>query len=153
MSTMIIGIDPGDSTGLAALLDGKLIAATQTDPMETMIGLELLLKRGADEGHRVVIAIERFVNSSNIRSHEPTAQQVVGAVTAKANEAGVQLVLQGPSDARTMADAARKLKLRRSARDVDKGDANDVNMAINHALLAMMHLEPARFSQLVGIGS
>lgn len=153
MSTVVIGVDPGDSMGVAALQDGKLIAAFQGKPEDGMIMIEVLVEKFTPEaGHHLVIACERFVElGRTAKTHQPVAQQVCGVVQAIANKHDVRLQWQGPADAWAVADnmLLRRLGLFRSRGDVDQSDANDVNMAIRHALLCVARLYATTFDQML----
>jgi hypothetical protein len=161
--TVIIGVDPGESMGVAALMNGVLIGATQGTAQEGLIAVELLLDRFRNVeptyGSRkiepdtdVIVAMERFVSQTRqVHSHQPVAQQMVGAVTLLAEQYGARVVMQGPADARFCANnhLLRKLGMFQTRGTVDQQDANDANMAIRHALLCLSRVQASVFETLV----
>jgi hypothetical protein len=151
MSIVVIGIDPGDSMGVAALKDGELIAAFQGPPGDGIIMLELLLDRYPTDDNSITVACERFTPASRIVSHQPVAQQVIGVVESVCHKYGVSYYSQGPADAHAIAtnELLKRLGLYRTKNDVGQSDANDINMAIKHALLVLAKLHATVFDQMI----
>lgn len=146
---IIIGVDPGDSMGVAALRNGKLIFTFQGTASDAVVGIEILLDHAKPED-QVTIACERYTQmGGRVRTHQPRAQQLVGVVEAIAAKYGVRYVEQGPSDARALADneVLRKLGLFQSGIDFGH-DADDVNMAVRHAVLCMAKLHATIFDEM-----
>jgi hypothetical protein len=141
MSDWVIGVDPGKSTGLFALRDGKKAVVIQGEAGEVLRRLEDLLS-GADPDLAIdaaLIAMERFVGGSSRHSRQTDAQQVVGAVIDLAARYGVPIVFQNPADAKsfTTNDFLRKLGLWVTPSEVNAPDADDVRDAARHALLCL----------------
>ena len=152
MSVVVIGVDPGDSTGVAALCDGKLIAAFQGTPEDAVTLIEILLTRFNQPDHDVTIACERFIQlGGRARTHQPTAQRLGGVIEAIARTYEVRFIWQGPADAWAIADNAllHRLKMFRTSHDVQQGDANDANMAVRHAILCLARLYASTFDALL----
>lgn len=149
-SNLVIGVDPGDSTGIGGLRDGKLVAAFQGPARDAVIIIETVLERYPHDD--VTIACERFTERGRTaKTHQPVAQQVCGVIEAVAIRYAVHLIWQGPADAWAMADNTmlRRLGLFRSLRDVQQSDANDVNMALRHALLCLATRHAATFDAML----
>lgn len=146
-----IGIDPGDSTGIAVFKEDELVQVFQSTPTVTMRILQDMLMVYGDED--ILIACERFTQQRGpgAMTHQPTAQQVVGKVQHIAEQYGHVVHIQAPSDAHAIADnkALKKKGLLQSGDDVNSRDANDVNMAIRHALLLMSHHRATLFDKLM----
>jgi hypothetical protein len=155
MSTYIIGVDPGDSTGVAIFKDTQLLHVFQGEPDRAATLVELILSRAIDED-RVTFVCERFTNarSARVTTHQPTAQRVIGVMQHLAETYSYTLELQGPADAHAIMTnpMLRDLKLLQRARDVGQPDANDVNMAVRHALLAMSKHHATLFESLLVAG-
>jgi hypothetical protein len=134
-----IGIDPGDSTGIAIFEDAELTFTYQGPPKDALRVFQARLIHYEDDD--VLIACERYIQQQGhgAMSHQPTAQQVVGKVQQIAESYGHVATLQAPSDAKHIVTQyqLKKAGLHIKPSAVDSPDANDVNMAVRHALLAM----------------
>jgi len=155
MTLLVIGVDPGDSMGVGALRQDGLLPtltyAAQGDPHHGMDAIELLLQHHA-QTHTCVIACERYVNfTSRHRTHQPVAQQVMGATEHLAKRYDATFVLQAPADAWAVAPnhLLHQLGMWQTAKTVDAGDANDANMAIRHALVYLMRSHNTLFDALL----
>jgi L-lactate utilization protein LutC len=150
VSVIVIGVDPGESTGVAELRDGEFIYAGQTDPEDAVLAIEVLLEHCKPED-TVTVACEQYVDRGGYRTNQPTAQQMVGVVRAIAEKYGVAFVLQTASEAHGIADAAllKKLGMWVHRGDVARSDANDANMAVRHALLALAHKHASIFEKIM----
>lgn len=139
MSDWVIGVDPGKSFGLFALRDGEKAGAYQGPVDNGLRYLTIVLDDVHLEGADALIAMERFVRGAAQHSHQPDAQQAVGAVLELAASRGVPVVLQSPADAKgfTTNDFLRKLGLWVTPSEVDAPDADDVRDAARHALLCL----------------
>jgi hypothetical protein len=149
---VVIGVDPGESTGLAELVDGKLIHIFQGESAAAMDVLDSLLRLHSGRVDRkVAIACERFVSGNQVRSHQPEAQQTVGAVLRAAHRHGVEVDLQAPSDAHAIGQnfLLQKLDLWPLPSQVGQNDADDVRMAVRHALLYLARHHASVFEGLV----
>ncbi len=151
MTVVVIGVDPGESTGVATLVDARLMHAWQGSAKDALTLIELTIVRyiAAD----VTIACERFVSMRRQRgqTHQPTAQRVSGAVEYLARHHGCRFVQQGPADAWAMApnDILFALGVYQRGSDVGQADGSDANMAIRHALLYLSHAHATLFDELL----
>lgn len=150
MSTLIIGIDPGDSTGLAAIRDGRLLTAFQGTPANATRMAEILLDkyRATD---KITIVVERFTPRHGHVTHQPTAQQYIGVVRNLATKWVVKLVEQGPAEAKAVASNAmlRALDMFPTGKTVGQPDADDAVMAVKHALKYLSASQASVFEQLL----
>lgn len=149
---VIIGVDPGKSTGIAEVVDGRLVHIFQGPSADAMDVLDSLL--GQHSGHadrEVAVACERYVTGNQVRSHQPEAQQVVGQVTRTCQEHGVELDLQAPSDAHAIGQSLllQRIDMWPLPSQVGQPDADDVRMAVRHALLHMARRRARMFQALV----
>lgn len=139
MTRIVVGVDPGDSTGVAIFKDGEFVSAHQGPPGDMITLVEFIVKKVAGNDS-CCVAVERFVQGGRVaHSHQPVAQQVVGAVVSLCEKYGIPTTMQGPADARAVAsnDTLRAMGLWQTKNDVDRQDANDANSAVRHALLYM----------------
>lgn len=157
---ILIGIDPGDSTGMVVLhvlgpSELHKVLVMQDTPAVVMKVLRAALRSAEDDA--VTIAIERYVDppGGQFKTAQPTAQQLIGAVTMLAEEFGVPLQLQMPAPAKAIASNAflRANGLLITAAEVDAPDANDVNMAMRHAVLYLATRHATVFSFLLSRSS
>jgi hypothetical protein len=152
MSTVIIGVDPGDSTGVATLIDTKLFHAYQGPPGDALTLIELTIARHRSSD--VTIACERYVNMQTRgrgRTHQPTAQRVSGALEHIAKQQKCRFVLQSPADAWGIAsnELLRRVGMYQTNLTVGQTDADDANMAARHALLYLSHKHATLFADLL----
>lgn len=149
---VVIGVDPGKSTGIAELIDGRLVHIYQGPAADAVNVLEaLLMEHSGHADRRVAVACERFVSGNQVQSHQPEAQQTVGAVVRLAQQHGVELDLQAPSDAHAIGQnfLLQRLDLWPLPSQVGQDDADDVRMAVRHALLYLARHRASVFSALV----
>lgn len=149
---VVIGIDPGESTGVAELVDGRLVHIFQgpSGPALDVLDSLLLLHTGHAD-RRVAVACERFVSGTGVKSHQPEAQQVVGNVMRAGHRHGVEVDLQAPSDAHAIGQnfLLQRLDLWPLPSQVGQNDADDVRMAVRHALLYLARHHASVFEGLV----
>lgn len=147
-----IGIDPGDSTGIA-IFDGPIMVyVKQCKSSWALEYLDAFIERYKALNANVLIACERFVNlSRGPRTHQPTAQQMIGALQQLAKKYDVEFILQGPADARSIADnqELKKLGLYVTPTMVESPDANDALMAVRHALFALATNRATIFAKMI----
>lgn len=149
---MIIGVDPGASTGIAELVDGRLVHIFQGEPGPAMDVLDsLLMEHSGHADRRVSVACERFVTGNQVQSHQPEAQQVVGNVVRTCQKHGMEVDLQAPSDAHSIGQTPllQRLDLWPMPSHVGQPDADDVRMAVRHALLHLARRHARLFQALV----
>lgn len=152
-TTFAIGIDPGDSTGLAVIRgDGVRLHHEQGSPSildDFILRFPFLLYPGQD----VLVGCERFVITSETARHtaQPTALEVIGVVKQLCRLNDWPLHLQQPANAKRLVtnDLLRKLGLWLTGRDVGRPDANDANDATRHALLVLAHHRASLFDDMI----
>lgn len=146
-----VGVDPGDSTGVAAFREHELIWVAQDEPTKMLDGIEVLLTHATAANEVVAVGCERFVSRPGHHTHQPTAQRVIGAVERLTDGYGQLFYLQGPADAHAIAsnDDLRKMGLFQRRSDVDQRDAMDANMAVRHALLVMSRHSATTFERVL----
>lgn len=151
MSTYVIGIDPGDSTGLALFVDGTFVIAQQGTPAQELTTLEALLSKGCRQPNRTTVAVERFTPGRRALTHQPVAQQVIGAVERAAEIYGARVVQQGAADAHGLITREQLIKLGmwQTGTTINQPDANDANMAVRHALLTLAREHATQFEKLL----
>jgi hypothetical protein len=143
MTVYVIGIDGGRSTGMAEIARGKRSFYMQDEPDNVLTSLELRLAWHADEAHEphtVLVAYEvyRQVGRAPV-TRQPEAQDVARSVHDLAQRYGFPSVGQTPAEAKKIASDTflRRAGLWTLPREVDQLDANDVNDAMRHAVLAL----------------
>jgi hypothetical protein len=152
VSLIIIGVDPGDSTGVAMLKDTELFYAYQGDAGEAATLVELTIDRFRKTDTKLAVACERYVTQSRRgRTHQPTAQRTGGVIEHMCQKHDVPFRWQGPADAWAIAnnDRLKLLGLLLAPGDVSRPDANDVNMAMRHALLYMSNTHATVFREIL----
>jgi hypothetical protein len=98
----IASVDPGDLTGLAAMLvaDGQ-VAVVHSDEVGhgyVRSEVEWLLARAPIDCERL-LSVEQFVTrSKQVHTHQPVAQQLVGVVIDIGTRFRVEVVVQKPAD-------------------------------------------------------
>ncbi len=150
MAVLVIGVDPGDSTGVAAIRNTELITAWQGPANDAVTAVEILL--GHYRYDAITVACERYVQRRAGRATEqPTAQRVSGAVERLAADHNAYFHLQGASEAWAAAsnEFLRKVGMWTPARDVGRPDADDANMATRHALLGLMTYHAQLFEMIL----
>ena len=152
LTTFIVGVDPGDSTGFAVIRgDGFRVHVAQGPPHvldDFTERFRFLTYPGID----VLVACERFVVTIETARHssQPTALQVTGVVQLIARTHDWPFYLQTPADAKKLVPnfLLRDLGLYVTPRDVERPDANDANDAVRHALLCLAQRRASAFDVL-----
>lgn len=155
----VAGLDPGESTGLLVLRltstgGVSIYVRYQGPPQGALLRLETCVREAALWQENVLIAGERFTvtDKTGKRSSQPTPLKVLGQAEQLTYEyTNVEFTLQTPADAKKLADNARlrDMRLYSTAKDVGCPDANDVNDAARHALLALMRKRASIFDALL----
>lgn len=154
----IIGLDPGESTGLLGLRVDRdhvdVFLRYQGVPPDALHQLEKVVRDVNVWNEPTLIAAERFTTTDRTgkRSSQPTPQRVLGAAEQLTYAyTNVEFILQQPADAKKLAsnDRLRELGFYTRADLVGRPDANDVNDAARHALLALAHRRAAIFDALL----
>jgi hypothetical protein len=151
---VVIGVDGGDSTGIAELTDGRKSFVFQGTPTDALNQLESRLSRARHPSVSVqlTIACERYISGGqHHRSHEPTAQEVHGVVKRMADLSGFRFASQGVAEAKGIASTTllKNLGLWTTPFEVGQPDATDANMAMRHALLALARYHASLFDRIV----
>lgn len=136
---IIIGIDPGLSTGMGIIWNGTRHGAKQGPPAEVIQELEKQLNlMMLLSDHEIRIGIERFITTPETgkKSQQSTALEVIGAVTHVAESVGVPVHKQNVADVKKLVQNWRlkELGLYVKPTDVGRPDANDANDAMRHAV-------------------
>jgi hypothetical protein len=161
MTVVIIGVDPGLSTGVSVLADARLSSAFQGMPEDALNELDGVLRRWTDHctdtgTGTVLVACERFQAAGrSTHSHQPDAERVFARTAALASLYGVDFVEQTPADAKRIASDAllRRNGLWTLPRDVGCRDANDANDAMRHAVLLLARRRATMFNALLTQGA
>lgn len=155
----IAGLDPGESTGLFVLritpdVSCDIAFRSQSDPKTALHQLEQIVRTAALWQENVLIAGERFTvtDKTGKRTAQPTPLKVLGAAEQLTYQyTNTEFILQSPADAKKLANNARlrELGFYTRASDVGRPDANDVNDAARHALLALARRKASIFDALL----
>lgn len=101
---LIVSADPGDLTGVAAILDTeettRKIYSEEIGQGYVRSEVEWLLAQ-APFGALRLLGVERFVPRRNV-THQPSAQQIVGVVLDIGNSFEVEVIVQGPAEVKKM---------------------------------------------------
>lgn len=162
---MIIGVDPGQSTG-AFIID---LYPASSDPIEYRIEassryqgppddvlgkLTVELEAARQNLVKVVIAVERFtvMPATSRMSQQPVPQQVIGKLaTLAATYAVDKFFTQSPGDAKKFCPnkQLRQFDFWSTGKTVSCPDANDVNDAARHAVLALATTRATAYDALL----
>lgn len=153
---LTVGVDPGKSAGVSALLDHARYRAFQ-GKVDTPAGLEEfdwflrdLFAEARQYDWRLLVACERFVVSGRTArlSQQPHAQTIMGRVVGMSPTV---VYLQSVSDATRFAsnERLRYLGLWTTPAMVGQPDADDANSATRHALLLLARKAARQYRQLV----
>jgi hypothetical protein len=153
LTTFVVGVDPGDSTGLVIIRGDGFRLHYEQGPPQILDDFTVRFAFLLHPGHDVLVACERFVVTVDTAKHsaQPTAQQTIGVVARLCRLNVWPLYLQSPSDVKSLIPNAllRDLRLYLRGRDVDARDANDVNDAQRHALAALAYHRASMFDRLI----
>lgn len=151
--TLIIGVDPGNSTGYSIFLDDARLTYGQMDSDEAVSEIsEVLLQYHRHPDIKSVVACERYQQGQRNRfTQQATALHVISAIRTEAHRYGVAVLLQAPNDAKHLAsnNLLRSLHLWLTGSDVGQKDADDVNDATRHVLLWMARNRVTLFEKLL----
>ncbi len=143
MSVIVIGVDPGKSTGIAAIRSGRLELVQQVPP-DRVAGVIIEYLAYVDSTsieQDTIIAYERFVTGplTGARSAQPDALHLVGMLQLIAERFRCRLVSYGPDVTKRFASNAllKRLGMYVHPADVGRADANDANDAVRLALVAL----------------
>lgn len=156
----IAGLDPGNSTGLFVIrvfpetLTTVPVLTYQGEPNEAIKRLESLVRDAGLWQEKILIAGERYTTTDRTgkRSAQPTPLRVLGAAEQLAyTYTNVEFTLQTPADAKKLASdqRLRDVGFWTLPRAVGRPDANDVNDAARHALLALLRYRASIFDALL----
>lgn len=162
-SVMIIGVDPGESTG-AFIIDlypshvdpPYVIEASwraQGPPDEVLASITTELVAARREYVDVIMGVERFtvMPATSRMTQQSTPQRVIGQLQALADEYGATFLLQTPGDAKKFCLNAklRQFGFWSTGKMVGCPDANDVNDAARHAVFALAFTHASAYDALL----
>lgn len=152
---IIVGVDPGESCGLAVLKDGSKQTVMQASP-DDVIELIALLIAGYKKFNdvRIRVACEKYVitPSSGRKSGGQTLQaKITGAVERDCARYDVPFHEQPMSSVKKMVTNAnlKKLGLYVTPSEVNRPDADDANDAMRHAVYCAARYHATLFHQMV----
>jgi hypothetical protein len=138
VTALVVGVDPGESCGIAVLRDGYRSVVGQNHPDDVILVLTQMMTHNAPLAVTMRIGIERFITTPETgrRSQQSTALEVIGAIEFEARRHGVPVHRQTVSDVKKFASnrLLRELNLYVTPAEVDRPDANDANDAMRHAV-------------------
>lgn len=155
----VIGLDPGDSTGLFIIIVGPSSAirfrASQGDPTSQLELLEHRLEAARAQDADAHIACERYTVSARTGklTQQSTPQRVIGRVETLAEKFDATFTLQSPGDAKAFCsnELLRRIGFWSKPSDVGCRDANDVNDAARHAVLMLAKTRASVFDRLISV--
>jgi hypothetical protein len=148
---IIIGIDPGNVTGMAVWNSHRAKLSVREIEKSTDVSVHLgrLLHDTTRRGGPIRVACERFTEMPGRRAKtaQPTAQKVCGMVEATCAIYGIKLIYQSPGDAKKIAPfkMLKKIGWWNPTKDM-----HQVN-ATQHILMCVATEWPDIFAELVGI--
>jgi hypothetical protein len=162
-SVMIIGVDPGESTGAfiidlyPSLVDPPYVIESswraQGPPENVLASLTTELEAARLNGVHVALAVERFtvMPATSRMTQQSTPQHVIGRLQTLASEYGATFLLQTPGDVKKMCSNAklRQFGFWSTGKMVGCPDANDVNDAARHAVFALAFTRASAYDALL----
>jgi hypothetical protein len=160
MSVLVIGVDPGLSTGVSVLA-GRCRQSVFQGPVDKAVDylrsqLATFVPMDADDGSpryvRITVACERFQSSGRAAlTVQPSVLAMAHSAEHLAGEFGVRFLLQSPADAKRIAPDAllRRSGLWTLPGEVGRKDANDANDATRHAVLVLARSHARIFGELM----
>jgi hypothetical protein len=146
---MIIGVDPGKTTGIAVFFNGQIIDVGEVPARQVADRVRSIV---ANVHNDVVVelAVERYIISAETgkRSQQPDALYVIGELRALAHGWSLTAIhLQNPADAKK---CATNKTLRRLGWWVGAAypHAND---ALRHVALRLLATHPDVYAKLLGV--
>ena len=148
---ILVGVDPGKVTGISVWWSphhwGSVIKRSPLDTAEVEhSAVTKTLRRMLDGERPTLIAVERYVQNAR-KTHQPEANEVIGAVKSLADDLTVRCVYQSPSPAQKIGSTAR---LRSLGFHVSTKDGH-ANSATAHMLLLMATFHPTVYADLIGV--
>lgn len=148
---LIVGVDPGKVTGLAAWRFRDTVGLYLTPERQEVSANDVtrVLRLMLRFERPTLLACERFIKATGGRPQtaQPDADRVIGAVRSLADELVVRCVYQSPGPAKRVAPDRLLRQLGWYTRTPD-GHAND---ACRHVLLALATFHVEVFARLTGL--
>lgn len=147
----IIAVDPGGTTGLAlaVFIDGVVtrFEATERAPMEAVqwVEWELNEKFSGDPNEATLVACENFIPRPGVRTWQPDALHIIGALRYMTWLRGEQVALQSPGDAKRFATNDKLEKIGWRSR-TPGGHADD---AVRHLMIAAVRADVLDTTELL----
>ena len=139
------------------MLNGHVKWGTiQGSHSNALSALDVWLRGLRTENADVLGACERFIEDrSKAKTAQPIVQQVIGMVTMLFARYDFPLVYQSPGDAKRIASRAllKRADLWTTAAEVGCPDANDINDAMRHAVLASARYRAQAFEKIFTAGN
>ena len=126
----VYGVDSGGTCGIASWHEGVLVDVVELEPMEALDYMAWDLT-GSDH-----VACESFIPRPGVRTWQPDALEVIGALRYVCYRRGASFELQSPADAKRFS-TNEKLKKLGWYHPTPGGHAND---GLRHLLLALVRL-------------
>lgn len=141
---IVIAVDPGRGTGLARW---NLYQDARPTSMEVFSRVQVgaIVQKWMPPARAVTVICERYTMNNKLKSAQPDALMISGAIEFLADRPHTVLVWQLVADAKKMIKDAllKKLGLYQSTKD---GHAND---AMRHMLLWLARTHPERYASLI----
>jgi hypothetical protein len=158
--TLTVGVDPGRSVGVAALLNQNRFRVHQFR-IDGAGGLEQvdaclneLFVIALERDYRLLVGCEKFVTNRRTArlTNQPDALTVVGRVSTLSP---VEVHLQAVADATRFVsnERLRAFNLWTTPAMVGQPDADDVNSAMRHAVLLLARKAATQYAKLVDLAS
>lgn len=145
---IIVGVDPGKTTGLAVWRQLGWETPLVTTEVADFNQVPTVLREMLCRQRPTLIACERFTTQPGSRlSAQPEAPWVIGAVRSLAQDLLVRVVYQSPGPAKKIAPNP----LLRKINWYTPGGGGHHNDASRHIVLALASYFPDTFAELVGV--
>lgn len=164
MSVIVIGLDPGESCGLAVIKDGKKFSVIQSTPdVAVEFAATMITGWSSFPSVNLSVCCERYTitkRSGMMGSSQNVPLKITGAIENECDKHDVPFHAQDIATAKRMFSNTmlKKLNLYVTPGEVNRSDADDANDAMRQAMLgiarhhAVLFDEMARYSREESIG-
>lgn len=147
---ILVGVDPGNITGIAVWFDPAHYEPRNGLPVDTAeveaAATVPVLRRMLEEQRPTLVAVERYIQNTR-KTHQPKANEVIGALKSFCEEQLVRCVYQSPAAAQKIGTRTR---LRQLGWYINTKD-NHANAALGHVLLLLAQTKPETYAELIGL--